>query len=83
VVGSELNKTVQKHGVTIIGEGNIPSLLPMNASALYAKNIQTFLVHLADKDKFKWEMEEEITKGSLIVHNGQTVHSSAKKTVNA
>ncbi len=67
VVGSEANKTVQKNGVTIIGEGNIPSLLPMNASDLYAKNIQTFLLHLTTKDGFKWEMEEEITKGSLIV----------------
>jgi NAD(P) transhydrogenase subunit alpha len=83
VVGSELNKNVQKHGVTIIGEGNIPSLLPMNASALYAKNIQTLLLHLADKDKFKWEMDEEITKGSLIVHNGEAVHPSVKKTVSA
>ncbi|MFI5150708.1 MAG: Re/Si-specific NAD(P)(+) transhydrogenase subunit alpha [Bacteroidia bacterium] len=83
VVGSELNKTVQKHGVTIIGEGNIPSLLPMNASALYAKNIQTFLLHLADKDKFKWEMEEEITKGSLIVLKGEAVHPSVKKSVSA
>jgi len=83
VVGSELNKTIQKNGVTIIGEGNIPSLLPMNASDLYAKNIQTLLLHLADKDKFKWEMEEEITKGSLIVHNGQAVHPSVKKSVAA
>ncbi len=70
VVGSELNKNVQKHGVTIIGEGNLPSLLPMNASDLYAKNIQTLLYHLATSEGFKWEMEEEITKGSLIVHNG-------------
>jgi H+-translocating NAD(P) transhydrogenase subunit alpha len=70
VVGSELNKNVQKHGVTIIGEGNIPSLLPMNASDLYAKNIQTLLYHLTEGAAFKWEMEEEITKGSLIVHNG-------------
>jgi NAD(P) transhydrogenase subunit alpha len=29
---------------------------------------------LATKDGFKWEMEEDITKGSLIVHNGQKVH---------
>ncbi len=83
VVGSELNKTVVKDGVTIIGEGNIPSLLPMNASDLYAKNIATFLVHLADKDNFKWEMDEEITKGSLIVHNGVAVHPSVSKPVNA
>jgi len=68
---SEVNATVVKHGVTIIGESNIPSLLPFNASDLYAKNIQTFLLHLATNDGFKWEMEEEITKGSLIVHEGK------------
>jgi NAD(P) transhydrogenase subunit alpha len=82
VVGSELNKNVNKHGVTIIGESNIPSLLPMNASDLYAKNIQTFLYHLASKDGFKWEMDEEITKGSLIVHKGQAVHPSVKSAIN-
>ena len=83
VVGSELNKNVVKHGVTIIGEGNIPSLLPLNASDLYAKNIETLLLHLADKDKFKWEMTEDITKGSLIVHNGSAVHPSVTKPVTA
>lgn len=76
VVGSKLNETISVNGVTIIGEGNIPSLLPMNASDLYAKNIQTLLYHLAANDGFKWEMEEEITKGSLIVHNGVKVHPS-------
>jgi H+-translocating NAD(P) transhydrogenase subunit alpha len=83
VVGSELNKTIVKNGVTIIGEGNIPSLLPMNASDLYAKNIETFLLHAADKDNFKWEMEEEITKGSLIVHNGVVVHPSVSTMAKA
>ena len=47
---SEFGKTVVKHGVTIIGEANIPSLLPVNASELYAKNISTLLTHLATKD---------------------------------
>jgi H+-translocating NAD(P) transhydrogenase subunit alpha len=70
VVGSELNQTIVKKGVTLIGESNIPSLLPMNASDLYAKNIATLLFHLADDKGFKWEMQEEITKGSLIVHQG-------------
>ena len=71
VVGSKLNEIIDIEGVTIIGESNIPSLLPMNASELYAKNIQTFLYHLANKDGFKWEMDEEITKGSLIVNKGE------------
>ena len=80
---SELNKTVVKHGVTLIGESNIPSLLPLNATDLYAKNIQTFLLHLATKDGFKWEVDEEITKGSLIVHNGKAVHPSVAKLATA
>ncbi|HEV7350992.1 Re/Si-specific NAD(P)(+) transhydrogenase subunit alpha [Telluribacter sp.] len=76
---SELNKTVVKHGVTIIGESNLPSLLPVNASELYAKNISTLLLHLANKDGFKWELDEDITKGSLITYQGELVHSFTKE----
>ena len=83
VAGSELNKTVQKNGVTIIGEENITSLLSSVASELYAKNIYAFLTHLATKDGMKWEMDEEITKGSLIVHKGVAVHPSIAKTIPA
>lgn len=79
VEGSECNKTIIKNGVTIIGESNLPSLLPMNASELYAKNMQTFLEHLATSEAMHWDMEEEITKGSLILHNGKKIHSSILK----
>lgn len=75
---SELNSTVVKHGVTIIGESNLPSLLPVNASELYAKNISTLLIHLATKEGFKWEMEEDITKGSVITHQGQLLNQLTK-----
>ncbi len=73
---SEKGKTVNKYGVTIIGETNLPSLLPFNASELYAKNIATFLVHIANKDGFIWDSEEEIAKGSLITKDGNSVHPS-------
>lgn len=75
---SEKDKTVVKHGVTIIGESNIPALLPVNASQLYATNITTLLLHLANKEGFKWEMDEEITKGSLITYQGRLVHEFTK-----
>ena len=78
---SEMNKNVVKYGVTIMGESNLPSLLPLNASELYAKNISTFLLHLASNEKFKWEMDEEITKGSLITHRGNAVHPSVMKAI--
>lgn len=76
---SEFNQTVVRHGVTIIGEANLPSMVSVNASELYAKNISTLLLHLATKDGFKWEMDEEITKGSLITHQGELVHQFTRE----
>ena len=75
---SEFNQTVVKHGVTIIGESNLPALLPINASQLYATNISTLLLHLATQEGFKWELEEDITKGALITHQGELVHEFTK-----
>jgi len=80
---SERNKNVVHNGVTIIGESNLPSLLPLNASELYAKNISTFLLHLSSASGFKWELEEEITKGSLIVYKGTPVHPSVLPAITA
>jgi NAD(P) transhydrogenase subunit alpha len=71
---SELDKTVVKNGVTIVGQSNLPSTLAQNASELYAKNIYNFLTHLSNKDGMKWELEEEITKGTLITHQQKIVH---------
>lgn len=78
---SEAGKTTLKHGVTIIGESNLPALLPVNASELYSKNISTLLLHLADKDGFKWDLEEDITKGALITHQGELVHLFTKQVL--
>lgn len=73
---SESGKVVEHHGVKIIGATNLPSTLATNASELYAKNIQNLFQHLADDKGFKWEMEEEITKGCLLC-GGPSVGASA------
>lgn len=75
---SEMGSIVEKHGVKIIGLTNIPALLPVNASELYARNVAALLTHLATSEGLKWEMEEEVTQGSLITFGGQTVHSFTK-----
>jgi NAD(P) transhydrogenase subunit alpha len=76
VAASKLNETVRVGGVTIIGEGNLPATLPMNASELFAKNISNFLLHLTEENQFKWDMEDEITAGSLIIRDGKPIHPS-------
>jgi len=79
---SEKDQIVRKHGVTIIGESNLPSLLSTNASQLYATNISTLLLHLATKDGFNLDREEEITKGVLITYEGKVVHEFTNKILN-
>lgn len=78
---SELNKIVVKEGVTIIGESKLASLLSLNSSQLYAKNISELLLHLATKDGFKWEMEEEITKCTLFTHKGEILKENLKSKI--
>lgn len=80
---SEKNKTVVKHGVTLVGESNLPSLLPVNASQLYATNISTLLLHLFNTNGLNPNLEEEITKGVLITHEGQLVHEFTKSILNS
>ncbi len=80
---SEKGKTVVKDGVVLVGETNIPSLLAVNASELYAKNIWALLSHLSTKDGFKWEMEEEVTKGCLITKDGELVHAFTKQILHS
>lgn len=76
---SVLNEIIIKNGVKIIGEGNLPATLAMNASELFAKNIQNFLVHLSDNCNLKWNLEDEITSGSLIMKSGEILNNSLKE----
>ncbi len=76
---SEKNATVVKYGVTLVGESNLPSLLPVNASQLYATNISTLAFHVANESGLTLDLEDEITKGVLITHQGELVHAFTKQ----
>lgn len=75
---SERNKIVEKHGVIIIGYGNMASRIAVDASALYAKNVLNILTLMFDKDakKFVFNFEDDIIKGVTLMHNGKPVHAS-------
>ncbi len=47
---TQAGKTVREHGVTIIGPQNLPARVPFHSSQMYAKNLQSFLALLVDKD---------------------------------
>ena len=69
---SEMDQVVVKHGVTLVGVGNIPALMATDASALYARNLLNFLTPMLDKesDGLQIKMDDEVIESSLICQNG-------------
>ena len=67
-VFTDVNKTVEKNGVKIIGEANILNKLPISASNLYSKNAFNFISNLYDKEnnKLNIDLEDEIIEKTLI-----------------
>jgi NAD(P) transhydrogenase subunit alpha len=64
-------RTVRAHGVDIIPGDNLPSDIPANASQMYAKNLTTFLKHLAPEGEVVLDLEDDITSGALLAHEGR------------
>jgi proton-translocating NAD(P)+ transhydrogenase subunit alpha len=57
---------VVRDGVTLVGPTNLPSSMPYHASTLYARNIQTLLLHLAPGGELKLDWSDEITAGACV-----------------
>ena len=73
---TELNKTVVKHGVTLVGEANLPGTVAADASALYARNLLNFINLLCDPKNggaININREDDIIAGSLIAIDGAVV----------
>ncbi len=69
---SEADKTVVRHGVTIIGETNLPARVAADASALYARNVLDFLKLVLPKDGgFIVPMDDDIVAACLMTQAGE------------
>ena len=68
---------VQHNGVRILGRLNLPGTVPVNASSLYARNLQAFIELLIDKQTknlaINWD--DELVKGTLIARDGAIVNA--------
>jgi H+-translocating NAD(P) transhydrogenase subunit alpha len=72
-------ETVVTNGVTILGPLNLPSDVPYHASQMYAKNVSNFLLHLAKGGQLNMNMEDEITRDTLVAHGGKIVNARVQE----
>jgi NAD(P) transhydrogenase subunit alpha len=76
---TQAGKTVREYGVTIIGLQNLPARVPFHSSQMYAKNLQSFLTLLVDKDgALVSEFTDEILVASILVHAGMVRHGPTR-----
>jgi len=76
---TEAGATVVKHNVSIVGQINLASAVPYHASQMYARNVSTFLVHLFKGGKPELNLEDEITRETLITRDGDIVHGRVRE----
>lgn len=80
---TELTKdaaSVVHNGVTIIGNSDLAGTAPADASKLYARNVLNFLKLILTKEGgLHLNFEDDLVKGTCIVHNGGIVNERVKQ----
>ena len=69
------------HGVTIIGERNLPSQMASVASAMYGRNMEKLISHIGKEGAIAFDSKDEIARGLLIAQGGEVVHSQVAPLV--
>lgn len=73
------NQTVIHRGITIVGNSNLQSTMPSDASKLYGKNLYHFLQLIIKDAVLQLNWEDELVKGTCITHGGEVVHARLKQ----
>jgi NAD(P) transhydrogenase subunit alpha len=60
--------------VNIIGPLNLPATVPNYASQMYARNITSFLKNMVKDGLVNIDLNDEITRDTLIARGGEIVH---------
>jgi NAD(P) transhydrogenase subunit alpha len=78
---TEPDQEVVKHDVAIIAPVNLPSTMPYHASQMYARTVCNYVTHLVKSGAIQLDLNDELTRGPLVTHQGEIVHEVAKATV--
>jgi NAD(P) transhydrogenase subunit alpha len=66
-------ETVVRGGVTIVGELDLPSTMPIHASQMYSRNVYALLDHLLEDAELKLDFDDEITRETCVAHDGRVL----------
>ena len=76
VEGAVADQVIEVEGVKVVGYLNVPGRIAASASALYAKNLFTFLETMVSRETkaLALDVEDELVKATMLTHGGAVVH---------
>ncbi len=74
-------ETVVEGGVAVLGPLNLASEVPYHASQMYARNLAAFVLHLIKDGALSIQLEDEITRETLIAQGGEVVHPRVREAL--
>ena len=72
---------VEHNGVSIVGPLNVPSMLAVHASEMYAKNLLNFLSPMIRDGKLEPDWEDQVLAESVLTHQGKIRHAPTRAQV--
>jgi NAD(P) transhydrogenase subunit alpha len=79
---TENDKTIEHKGVTIVGESNYPSQMPVDASRMFGKNVLNFLkLIIGEEGALNLNFEDDIVKGTCITNKGEIYNERVKSVI--
>ncbi len=75
---TEPGQTVVRAGVTIVGELNLPSTMPLHASQMYSRNVMAFLGLLVRDGELVLDFDDEITRETCVTHEGRVLKEQVR-----
>jgi len=76
---TRMEETISVNAVTIIGLTNLAGTIPYHASQMYARNLMTYLTYMAKDGKLQMNMQDEITRETLVTHGGEIVNARVRE----
>ncbi len=76
---TEADRTVEVHGVSILGPTNLPATLPVHASQMYARNVASLLLHMVRDGALRVDLADEIVQGACVAHGGEVRHPGIRE----
>lgn len=79
---SRAGERFEHFGITIYGPVNVPSMLPVHASEMYAKNLSNFVgVLRGDEGELQLNWDDEILANSILTHDGEIRYAPARERI--